>query len=562
MALVTTIDRDVPLWLGRLLGRDQAVTVDGQSWALAQSTLVGNCLRSLQGPVNIYGDSSVTGPACTLGAASYFAACDRATILLRSVSVNYSANGEKSFLCPTASITPVSSTFAYSTASVDPLATDARVKAIKSRFTAMRSPGWTYGSTSPRVPMSTATPSGPNQSYGPGSSTIPASGHFGALTASDSVLNFSGSGGADPNCVKPTSYNGGTTLSGTVRLVLESGCYVFNGAVKTASGSRVAVEVKPGAVVKLVVTGALLHQGVSLVVGNASVSIAGDIDNSAGGDLRFGNGDVVAGAGLINGNGDLSFGTGPFYFAGGSIKNGNGSMTFGDGAFFLWGGSMRNAWNGDMTFGNGPFYLYGGTVTNDGGRMSFGRGPFEFKGGGLILNANSETSFGVGDIDMYGGSISFGGKSVALGVGGSAASGGSSIFLSGGSLSLPNGDLTAIGTTIALDGGTISLYGTGTINATAPTGATPTYGYRDMLFVVFGGAFNLYQSAVTTDTMAGISYVPQTNSSIYGKQIVRRPADGCLQFISGVLDIYQNAKLDLAPCTGAATSNAKVELYR
>lgn len=561
-ALVTTISRSVPLQLGRLLTEAKAATVDGRSWALIRSGRVGECLRSLQGPVNIYGSASVSGPDCALGAATYFHACDQAAIWLRSASVGSDAVAQSFQICPTASLAPPLSNFIYNTVSVDPLANDPRVAAIKNRLAAMRFPGWPYGLVSPRLPLSIAAPGGLDRVYASQAANIPVFGRFGTLTASDSVLTFAGSGGADTNCRRPTSYSGVTTLSGRTRLILSSGCYVFGDTVTTASGSDITVEIKPGAIVKLVFNAALVHAGDRLVIGDAAISIVGDINNAAGNVLRFGRGEVVAGAGLINGSGSVSFEAGPYYFAGGTITNGSGSMTFGDGAFYLWGGSMENRMDGAMTFGNGPFYFYGGTVTNNAGTMSFGRGPFEFGGGGLILNAKSTTRFGVGNIDMYGGNISFGGTSVTLGVGGSAAGGGSSVFLAGGSLSLPEGDLTAIGTTIALDGGTVSLYGTGTIHATAPTGTAPTYGYKDLLFVVFGGGFNLYQSAAVADTVAGITYVPGTNSSIYGTQTVKRPAGGCLQFISGILDIYQNALLDLAPCTGSTASSTTVELYR
>ncbi|WP_156381991.1 MULTISPECIES: pilus assembly protein TadG-related protein [unclassified Aureimonas] len=561
-ALVTTIHRDVPLQLGNLLSRDPSVTVDSQSWAVVQNTPIGDCARSLLGPVNIYGNASVFGPNCRLGAATYFYACGNAAITLLGVSVKYTAPWEKLYICDSAKMAPALSSFTFGATSTDPLSSDSRVAAIRKRFVAMRNPGWPYGRISPRKLLTPSVSTGPDQTYGPGSQIVSASAQLGKLTAAGSLITFEGSKGADPGCAKPTSFSGVTELSGTTRLVLASGCYVFGGTVSTKAGADVIFDIKPRAVVTLVFKGDLVHSGASLVIGNATVSITGNIDNSKGGIFRFGNGEIVAGAGVFNGSGTLGFGTGPFYFNGGSISNGEGAMTFGDGAFYLWGGSMSNASTGTMTFGDGPFIFYGGTVTNVAGTMTFGRGPFEFQGGGLILDPRSEKSFGVGDIKMYGGSVAFNGKSVKLGVGGSAVEGGSSIFLSGGSLSLSAGDMTAIGTTIALDGGTISLYGTGTITATAPTGKAPAYGYRDMLFVVFGGAFNLYQSAAHTNTMAGISYVPKTNSSIYGKQIVKRPAKGCLEFLSGVLDIYQDASLDLAPCSSSAESTSDVSLYR
>jgi len=241
---------------------------------------------------------------------------------------------------------------------------------------------------------------------------------------------------------------------------------------------------------------------------------------------------------------------------GGSIANYGTRLSFGNGPFYLWGGTIYNVLaTSTLTFGNGPFYFYGGSVSNI-GTMTLGNGPFDFQGGSLALISGSTTSFGVGDMSFYGGTVIAGGKSVTFGAGGSATTGSGTVAMHGGSFALTADSLTAIGTSFGFKGGTLSLLGIGTIKATAPTDANPRLGYRNLLFAVWGGAFNLYQSGGQSDTMSGLVYAPATNASIYGSQTITPPPGGCFGVVSGVLDIYQNATINGAPCAGLTGNTA------
>lgn len=508
-ALKATIGTTVTLPIG-LLSLGARPTVNVASWAEPSGT--GACFRSQSGPTNIYNNAIVTAPACTAEAKTFFYSCGKSETVLATVATGYTPLSEAPYLCPTASLQPNAAGFDYSATVTDTIAGTAPVTGMLAHLKAMAG-GWSYGTLSPVRP---STPPGTSQSYSGQSATIAANARLGSLAVANSSLSFQG-GGADPRCTAPTTIAATLSFSGSNTLTFGSGCYVFGAAVNATAGSTSRLEVAPGASVVFVF---------------------------AGGTLT-----VASGA-------TLTFGDATVYVNGGSIANYGTRLSFGNGPFYLWGGTIYNVLaTSTLTFGNGPFYFYGGSVSNT-GTMTLGNGPFDFQGGSLALNPRSTTSFGVGDMSFYGGTVIAGGASVTFGAGGSAETGSGTVAMYGGSFALTADSLTAIGTSFGFKGGTLSLLGIGTIEATAPTDPHPTLGYRNLLFAVWGGAFNLYQSGGQMDTMSGLVYAPATNASIYGSQTITPPPGGCFGVVSGVLDIYQNARINASPCAGLTGNTA------
>ncbi|MFE1602782.1 hypothetical protein [Methylobacterium sp. ID0610] len=549
-AIRARVARNLTLLTGSLFSNSQSATIGANAWAEITGSTHGACAASLIGAVNIYNAAIVKGPSCNLAAETWLYVCHTALLKAKGVTVGYTKSQEAAFLCPGATYSPASSAFTYGGSVTDTLAANPVIIALKARLAAMFSPGWPYGAISPAALLSPTIPSGADRTYVGVAATLGQATRYGTVKATNASLTFTGNGAPDPGCASPTTLSGSLVLSGLNQLTFAPGCYAIGGSIQLNTGAS-ATFVTSGTDVTFAVTGAVTNGTGSLTFGNATYSIRGNLDNSAGGSMTLGAGRLVAGAGVINtGGGTLRLGDGPHYFNGGTITNGPGRLVIGNGAFHLWGGGIANAAAGEMQVGDGPFLFYGGTVTNSGGRMSFGTGPYAFSGGSLTLGTGSTTSFGVGDVSFYGGSVTLGGASMTFGAGGSAIDGSATVAMAGGSFSLTADSLTASGVTFALQGGTVSLLGIGTMNATAPTGLNPRHGYRNVLFAVFGGAFNLYQSSAVTDTLSGIVYAPGTNASIYGKQIVRYPSGGCFGVIAGVVDIYQSAQLAMAPCSG------------
>lgn len=581
--LSTDIRHDSPLAFGQLLTASPTVSVDGSSSARVMAMSVeGDCIRSMKGPVNIYGNAVIDGPGCHIGAATYLYVCGDASVAAKKAVVGYSPGSEKAYICKDAQIDPPLSSFTFDTTSVDPLATDPRILATKARLKTMTK--WAYGTTIPMKPLQPTIPGGKDESYANTTVSLSATRLYGTLTISNSTLAFTGAGVADPNCLTPTTIGGNVILSGTNRLTFGTGCYAIGGYIRNENGASTRFDPLPGARVTFAFKQYIDNRAGKLSFGDMTLlnsgdirdvnestrtmsdmafSLLGDVRNADGGTLTFGDGSFRFGAGISNGSGTLTFGDGAYYVNGGSIINGTGSMTFGNGVFYLWGGSLANSSTGSVTFGNGGFYFYGGTVTNVRGRLTFGDGPFEFSGGSLALNPGSNTTFGFGNMNFYGGTAYFHGASTLIGRNevGDAVRGSSSIFFYGGSFSMKSEKFVAVGTTLAFYGGSVSLYGVGTMNVTAPTGDLPAFGYKNILFYIYGGAFSLYQSNVT-DILSGVIYVPGTNISIYGSQTVTIPDGGCFQVVGGVVDIYQKTSLKMRPCSGGGTVPQTVTLTR
>lgn len=547
--IATTATNPVTLTIGKLLTSSETVNVSASAAAFSSKatnmTPKGDCIRSLLGPVNIYNNAVIDGAKCTIASATFFFACDNANIRAATVETGYPEGSEGPYICPKARLTPAFPNFGFEKKSVDPLADDARTAAIWNRLKGMTS--WSYGTAIPVKPLPVSVPYGSSASYSSTTSSLGKERAWGTLTISDSSLKLTSSGAPDHNCINPLTISGNILLQGTSKLVLGSGCYEVAGYLVAGDGAAITIAPAPGADVTLAMAQYIKNGNGSLAFGDMRVSIQGSILNQTGGTLTFGSGPFMIGGSLANTSGTLKLGSGPYYFAGGTVTNGTGLMSFAGGTFYLWGGSLANQSTGTITFGDGPFLFYGGTVTNVSGTMRFGNGNFEFSGGSLALNPGSETAFGRGDMNMYGGTVYFHGDRLTFGGDGDPAQGSSSAFFYGGSFSMKSKYLKAIGTTFAFYGGSVSLYGVGEMNMTAPRDNNPVYGYRDILFYIYGGAFSLYQNGAQ-DMLSGIIYAPRTNISIYGSQTVKLPENGCFQVIGGVVDLYQSMSSAFAPC--------------
>lgn len=558
--LTSRIAHESPLIFGQVLTADPFVLIGGSSSAQV-STAGGDCLRSTFGPVKIFDSARVKGTDCQVASAGAFAVCMNAVAEVRSVEVALPKAWQAMYICPGVTLTPPLASFSFDTPSVDPLAEDDRIVAIRKRLAGMTR--WAYGTQIPERPLHPETSGGSDEVYTRQTVTLPSSRAYRRLSISDSDVTFPGTGSADPGCLKPTIISGNMIFSGVNRVHLGSGCYAIGGVMSNEDGADTRFDLLPGADVTLASKSYLQNKAATLHFADMKVSFEGDVVNGDEGILTFGNGPFLFGGGIVNGTGKLTFGSGPFYVNGGSIINGSGTLSFGNGKFYLWGGSMANAGTGTLSFGDGGFIFFGGTVTNVAGMMRFGDGPFEFWGGSLALGERSHTVFGAGNMNFYGGTAYFHGASTQIGgtTRRDGKVGSSSLFFYGGSFSMQTQSLTAVGTTFAFYGGSVGLRGIGAMHMTAPTADAPTFGYKNVLFFLDGGTLNLYQGDVD-DVLSGIIYVPRSFIEIYGSQTVTIPSDGCLQLAGAAIDIFQKASLDMRPCASKGESGVRATLTR
>jgi len=558
--LTTSVSGGNALVLGKFLGGQGSATVAASASVSISPAISGDCLTALSGAMNL--NWIVNGPNCGISGASYIYLLG-GQITAASIATATTSFIESLYALGVTSLTPSLSSFTYNATVTDQIASKASVAAIKSHLASMST--WPYGSTSP-VQFSWK-PTSFSTTDITAAGTYADSTPYRNVTLNGATATFSGYGSADPSCLHPTTISGTMTFNGANTLTFNSGCYVIGGGVDVQSGTTTFVTA-PGANVTYVFDYYVYTDNATLVMGDATYYFGGDVQLRYGGSMSFGNGQKVFGGGSIYANfGTINFGNGPFYINGGSISQNGSTTTFGTGPFYLWGGSITNNTFGTYNFGSGPYYFYGGSITNGYGagcpNMSFANGPYYFNGGAISTGVCSATQFGYGNIDMYGGSISLWGNT-SFGVNGSAVTGGSTISIRGGAFWLWSGNLTMTGVTLALDLGLVSLGGGGALSLVAPSSASPTYGYQNMLIFAQAGSVTINQIAGPLGSFSGMIYAPGNYAWITGGGTISVANGGCFAIAAYMITLSSFVTTNLAPCPGltataSAASTAKLQ---
>ncbi|MCL2714682.1 MAG: Tad domain-containing protein [Alphaproteobacteria bacterium] len=507
----------------------------------------------LDGDINISGHAVVNGPNCGARAVSYFEAGDYSNVTLSRIQVGLSQPVEKGYLTmPTASLVYPGG-IQYNTpkpaSSFDnPINSDPRIATLQTTMQNMV-PTWDFGlpvasnPNYPVPPLPVPVTANATLTYVSQDVTLPKDA-YGTLNATSSNITFEGSGGPDPDCTNPTTFRSSWNFTGTNTVTFNSGCYVVGATFMANTDSVVDLKVVPGASVVFLLAGGSMYEYGNVTFGDLTTIIRG-------------------GTVYVEPNATLTFGNGPWWFWGGSIGTLQPTSTLkvGNGPFYLYGGSITN--NGTMIFGNGPLYLQGGSfTTGPNSKTTFGDGPFWFYGGSLLFGQNSVNVFGVGDLWFQGGSIANYGI-WTLGPDGDPVNGNGALYLQGGSYAVTAtaGGFIARGYTVGLLGGTIYLTGSGPLEITAPMAAstpgTPGRGYQEVMLALLApkgstsnGATSIYQSPTSSTVFSGLIYSPMGNVSIYGSsQAPALPSGGCFQIAAHVIQIYDKAEIQLAPCT-------------
>ncbi|HZG27759.1 MAG TPA: Tad domain-containing protein [Ensifer sp.] len=532
--LTTTVVDPVTLTLGRFLSSTGSVAVSALSSAsVASGTTTGDCLRTLSGALNIFSSASVNGTGCTVASATYLYYCSNAASKVSSIEVAYSQALEQYSICYNAKLSPGLSSFTFNKPSVDPLVADSRIAAMKKRLQAMSN--WPYSATF-KTPITTAAAfGGTNLSYSNRTLTVSGT-KFGSLTAQNSTLTFTGTGVADPTCANPVTLTGAVTLSGNTTLVLGSGCYAIRGVLSVSNGAVVNIVPAAGASVTMALQQYLYNGSGSITFGNMLFSAVGIINNGNGGNVAFGNGPFYLGGGIYNTSGTVTFGNGPFYFNTGTVNNGT---------------------TGTITFGNGPFYFYYCGLLNSNGVVTLGTGDFEFYGTSVSTFNSSKTTFGQGNMDLYSTPLYLSGAEFTLGGSGDAVSGASSMFFYWSGLQIASGKFTANGTSLGFWYGSFTLSSSSAATITAPTSATPAYGYQNIFAYLYGANFAIYQGNAT-DSLSGIVYNPGNDVSLFGQQTSTIPQGGCFAIVASTISIYNSSNAALGACSSGTTSTQAV----
>jgi Flp pilus assembly protein TadG len=531
--LTTTVVDPIALTLGQIFTRTGSVSVRALSSAsIASGTTSGDCLRSLVSYVNIFSSASVSGTGCTIASASYLYYCSSRQTTVSAIEVGWSALFAKPYVCYNAPLTPAAGSFTFSKTSTDPLSSDSRITTMKSRLQGMSS--WAYSSTfkSPLTPA--AVSGGADQTYTNKSSATANASKYGNITLTNSTVTFTGSGTADLTCSNPVTINGNVTLSGTSTMILGSGCYSIRGVLSISNGAVANIVPASGATVTLALQQYLYNGNGSITFGNMLFSAVGIINNGNGGNVTFGNGPFYLGGGVYNTSGTATFGNGPFYFKSGTINNVS---------------------SGTMTFGDGPFYFYYSPLYNARGVVTFGAGDFEFYVSSITTSTGSKTTFGKGNMNLYSTSAYLAGSEFTIGGAGDASAGSSSMFFYLSSLQIAAGKFTANGVSMGFWYGMFTLSSSGAATITAPTSASPTYGYQNILSYTYGSSFNIYQSAVT-DSLSGVIYNPANDVNFFGQQTSTIPTGGCFAVIAGWIAIYSSSTHAMKAC-GSGTQNSQ-----
>lgn len=531
--LTTTVVDPVALTLGQIFTKTASVSVTALSSAsVASGATTGDCLRTVSGALNIFSSAAVNGTGCTVASASYLYYCSSAASKVSTIEVSYSKLLEQFSICYNAPLTPGLDSFTFGKSSVDPLVSDTRIAAMKKRLQNMSS--WPYTSSFKKPLTPSLVFGGSALNYTNATATVSGT-KFSSLTAQNSTLSFTGAGAADTTCTKPVTFTSGFTLSGNTTLVLGSGCYVIQGVLGVSNGAVVNIVPAPGANVTLALQQYVYNGNGSITFGNMLFSTVAAINNGNGGNIAFGNGPFYIGGGIWNTTGNVSFGDGPFYFNTGTVNNGS---------------------TGTITFGNGPFYFYYCGLLNSNGVVTLGNGDFEFFNTSVSTFNSSKTTFGKGNMDLYTTPLYISGAEFTLGGAGDAANGASSMFFYWSGLQIASGKFTANGTSLGFWYGSFTLSSSSTATITAPTSATPTYGYQNVFAYLYGANFSIYQGSAT-DSLSGLVYNPGNDVSFFGQQTNTIPQGGCFAITAATISIYNGSNVALKACgTGTANTQA------
>lgn len=561
-SLTTSISASANLLMGSVLSSAQTTTVG----AVSTATVVpqtGSCLVSLGSYISIFGGASVQGSNCGVAAASYLLV-STASLTVNAVQVGFSQLLESFDVVLAYTLSPALGAFTFNASVTDTVGAKASVTAVKNHLAAMAS--WPYATSSPVSVSLPYVAWASDQSYSSGTTTIAQAAHIGNLNLSGNAnLNFSGSGGPDASCTNPTTVSGQVISSGTSTLTLSSGCYVFAGAVTNSGTGTLTFALASGATVTLIFESYIQNsQWGTMTFPDATYSIAGNVNNNSGGSITFGNGRKVFGAGIWNSSGYVTLNNGPFYFTSTNINQNTGTMRFGNGPFYFFWGAVTNGASGTMTFGTGPFYFYGTTLNAGNGvgcpLTQFAGGPYYFWAANLNAPYCSTTNIGPGNMDFYAfGSVNFSGTLLQFGWNGSATSGSSLVSFYGGSIYHTAGTFAANGVTFATNFGNFFMSGSG-MNVTAPTSASPSYGYTNLAFVTTNGAVNVGLTGTPTATISGMIYAPQSYANFVMPQTISGGTGGCFGIFANYINISTSSTLKLSPCSGMTSSSSSSKL--
>jgi hypothetical protein len=537
-----------PIYAIGLVGTPGPSSVSASSVATLTRATYSDCLASLTGAVQITGTASLSGSSCGLGAATYLYVAG-GSMSLASAAVGDDAYSEMSELTSAGSLQPAASAVVFNAATTDTLAANTDILAIENHLSAMAA--WPYATSLPIKPSSPSVPSGSDVSFSGSSFTLARTTSYGTLLASNATLNFSGSGSADPQCGSPTTISGNVTLSGTNTLNFASGCYIFGGDVRISSGSTSFAT--GTATVTLIFEGQFGNNSPSdQTLGNATYSFDGNISTTSGGAITVGTGTKAFGGNINSVWGHIIFGDGTSYLNGTSIITSTGTTQFGNGAFYLWNGLIWNPSWGTTKFGTGPFFFYNSSLFNSIGGigyLSFGGGPYYFYNSSLTSGAygvtGGATIFGAGNLDFYAGGGITSYNNLTFQNSGSNATGGALISLHGGSINAYSGLLSASGTTFALTSGTFNV--SGPIEAAAPTGESPTYGYQNLLLVSTEGNVSLANSSAS---LSGMIYAPAGTVTMSGTETVSVNGGSCFGAAAQSITLSDSVSVAVAPCAG------------
>ena len=564
--LTTTVATPQAPLLINALADAVSMIIGAKSKSSVPNPAAGDCVTSLQSTVSLQLSSTLSGSNCIVSATTQLQV-NSSSLNVSAVNIGTSQASEAPFIGAAGSLTPGAKNFSYGQTPIDPITGTSQIAALNSHLAAMAT--WPYPTTSPKLPMSPATPVGTDTTYtsSNGYVSVPVGLRIGALTLIDATPLFSGTATADPTCSYPTTISGTTTLTGNNTLKFFSGCYVFAGDFILQPNSTTKLNIGLGANVTLVFKSSIYAAGdANLTIGDALLSVQRDIYMSAGGTMTFGGGTKIIGGQIFNNNGTISLGDGELYMPNANMTANAGGIFFGNGPVYLFNGTIRNNGYSTIKFANGPFYIYNCNITNGSNSsaplLSFGSGPYFFYGGSLTNNAPAMTNFGTGDLDFYNaGRITMNGGTLQFGVNGSITNGTGTISFLGGGFTQSGGNFQGIGSTIAIRGGSINITG-GSFNLAAPISSSPTGGQSNIALYSQTTGINFAAGSGNNWSMSGLVYAPSGALTIANSPSIQPTPWGCLAMMAQSVNIA-SATIAAQPCKGfpsAISSSGLVKL--